>query len=908
MIKSRVFTLLVITFVAVLVNAKLEGISKEIHGSIDEVIGELEVESDVCQTQSSTWAVTGVLMIKWWGAALPSASIGVEGDVAYVSNSKKLYHVHGGTFQNDRTPKANTVYVRQESGGRKYYYRDSDMNEVARTISGSSIEHDKVPTTGAVSACIGDIVKTDNEGMVSCGWGEPDFQDPLRPEYYLIKNGLMVREHEELQAEVKWGIPFYDWPLRCYNGTVNIAPSELDTTKQALLNVFAPSDRIVYNHFRYNREIVDINTKDVYYNEATKSFVLKQIVNGLVEYYTSWGNSGDWNDAKTGKARTDCVFSDISRANANDPDIEMYDTRSYKIAKGSQAITINTMSDIPLERVNKQELANATNTVADRIYDFNQAKRVSSIFIEGEDGGSLSEDIGSMMTDFTNAVIECLTQNNGSMRLSNRIYYMGDVSSTKKMVINNENNIVIDGGNGTLFPRRPYSGVPRNTFTSISAGLYRTVQIPQYRRGALASGYYYNLEVIDEDKLFEYLKTCYESMSLNTEDRYTIYSNSRNTGVSPMNLLVFNNCTNVNVKNLRLKTLRDADGEGIASAGHIYFSISTSGMNSVIVDGCTDVKFENIEFKGFYEDFDAPSNRTTNLTIDGWKSDCRQWPFGGVWNLKVNNAELTQPDYTSEGVHLIYEQQGVRGAYITNSKFTQGECTSVGITFHGGKVRDVHFDNCEFYGCALLKGNSGSPNYDGWVSFHNCYFKQKDDFYQHDSWNHTGFYVTQLLQVDYTNWLFENCRVHMKRGNFANGGLAKYIAVTDLPLPGIPKYLKDCYELNYHAATEVHSIAGRTYYTRTGTEGAYVYSKVETVHSSDNPSILNWYYLQYDKSYDTAIIPDKQYYIWYHPKVILRNTRITSDTSNSKIKKNNSNFDLFIENIDLNDTTNLMQH
>lgn len=108
----------------------------------------------------------------------------------------------------------------------------------------------------------------------------------LYPEYYGAKGD---------------GLPFYEWPLRCFNGSVSGVTAENFVVKND--EVFAPSERI-WNDGGYN---FPYTTANVYYDTERRKFLLR--AGGI--YYENWANSGEWNDPVTGLARTDCVFSDI---------------------------------------------------------------------------------------------------------------------------------------------------------------------------------------------------------------------------------------------------------------------------------------------------------------------------------------------------------------------------------------------------------------------------------------------------------------------------------------------------------------------------------------------------------------------------------------------------------------------
>lgn len=99
------------------------------------------------------------------------------------------------------------------------------------------------------------------------------------------------------------GIALYDRPLRCYNGEVN-DPVLKNVASRTCIQY--PSDHIVNSDFW---EYVPYpNTRQVVYCPSQCCFLLHEGEN----YYSRWGNSEEWNDPKTGKARADRVFSDLT--------------------------------------------------------------------------------------------------------------------------------------------------------------------------------------------------------------------------------------------------------------------------------------------------------------------------------------------------------------------------------------------------------------------------------------------------------------------------------------------------------------------------------------------------------------------------------------------------------------------
>ena len=99
------------------------------------------------------------------------------------------------------------------------------------------------------------------------------------------------------------GMAYYDLPVCCYNGNAGdiaiVKAASADTVKY-------PNARIVFGQ-SWNCT-PRTTTKDVLYCPTRKCFVL--LKNG--KYHSRWKNSNQWNDRKTGHARKDVLFSDLT--------------------------------------------------------------------------------------------------------------------------------------------------------------------------------------------------------------------------------------------------------------------------------------------------------------------------------------------------------------------------------------------------------------------------------------------------------------------------------------------------------------------------------------------------------------------------------------------------------------------
>ena len=220
-------------------------------------------------------------------------------------------------------------------------------------------------------------------------------RNPMYPEYYGAKGD---------------GLPFYDWPIRCFNGFV-----EADEIGDWLIdgNVFAPSERIKL-WFDNLPEL--ITTDNVFFNKLTNHFVL--LYEG--KYYSAFG--------KTADARG---YGLTPRMDVNGLD----ESHLWYNASGGYV-----------------DYMNGGNPREDVVFS-DLKTRTSYVWVDGK-----MTDIDSLMTDDYTPVMACLVANHGSIRLRpNACYYI----KIKKQIGDNTTNPLfgidgfrIDGQGSTIFARR----------------------------------------------------------------------------------------------------------------------------------------------------------------------------------------------------------------------------------------------------------------------------------------------------------------------------------------------------------------------------------------------------------------------------------------------------------------------
>ncbi len=113
---------------------------------------------------------------------------------------------------------------------------------------------------------------------------------------------------EVKEARPEWfgargdGIDYYNRELRCYNGDVG----EVECRERSSIRIEYPAAHIVAtDHW----ECAPRHTTDqVVYCPSRQRFLLRE----GDDYYSHWANDKEWNDSKTGHARTDVLFSDLT--------------------------------------------------------------------------------------------------------------------------------------------------------------------------------------------------------------------------------------------------------------------------------------------------------------------------------------------------------------------------------------------------------------------------------------------------------------------------------------------------------------------------------------------------------------------------------------------------------------------
>ena len=659
---------------------------------------------------------------------LPSTFAGY----AWHGTAHVLYH-RSGTLVEAEMPRTDVLYVDTEGNrllrwnGQEMILLGGDQNTQNNPSDQSTPNNPNTPSTPNTPS----IPNTPNTPIFR-GFGEPDFQDPLRPEYYLVMDGQLVRESAELQAQVKWGTAYYDWPLRCFNGEIDDEITIQSGSYDG--EVFMPSERIIHKH----GVEMQFTTDDVLYSTHHGCFVLKVVDGGTTKYYKKWGNFYEWttkpvNGVATYKPRTDCVFSDIHLE--DDPDV-------------AGVVSPTSGTDFTPE---------ATG----------QSRRHSYIW---DNSQSAFVDITTLMTDFTKAVHDCLASTvggkvKGDMRLSDRIYYIGDLGrfADNKIATYGTGKVCI--WNGNAYDVRKLKPVGANQMdqdyiTGISA----------------AEGF-----TIDGGKgvLFYRAHTMFTPKSHGA------------TLVTAFNLGAAKNCV---LRNLTLRVLRDRDNSSVAgefgSSSNVAFSCSDSCMKAFAFGNTSEnILLDNIDLHGFFEDFDGKDHLGHDITVRNLRSRDVMVNVNSGTGWTFENCDIAQRECAGIGAHVFYPQ-GIWQAVFRNCRIRQGRYTSVAIGLHeirnvtrtidGESVTttgyaDLLFDGCQIEGGYLFEGDNSDSHDLSTVTLRKSRITQLYDMAMYGGGEDSGYgAVTRAVSCKRGAWIMEECCLELLTGSvfadFNSGG------------------------------------------------------------------------------------------------------------------------------------------
>ena len=256
----------------------------------------------------------------------------------------------------------------------------------------------------------------------------------------------------------------------------------------------------------------------------------------------------------------------------------------------------------------------------------------------------------------------------------------------------------------------------------------------------------------------------------------TLFLRTRSAGTTKRSLLVtwgwFYQCHHGLIDNLNLRTLRDRD-DGVPK-GLYRMDSSDSRIVAFGLNGCENLTFQNITFKGMSHDFYIRlgikhSGSSRNILINNWHSEqFTQNVFAGVNNCRIDHADLTQAPMVGKGMHIIYGQSYLKGLYVSNSTFRQGDSnTTVMLTHHGGTKNalscpdSIYYDHCVIEGARMVQGGGGQHQ-----TFTNCIFRQTQDSILSKGYSFNE-YIIIGTQVNLT---FDNCTFELNKSALINSG------------------------------------------------------------------------------------------------------------------------------------------
>lgn len=598
---------------------------------------------------------------------------------------------------------------------------DIDVDDALDETSTNPVENKAIKL--AINHLQGQINQLDPEGEID----DYDYaSDPAYPEHYGAKGD---------------GIPYYDWPLACFNGFETDEVTIENTASD--IEVFAPAERIMDKYglsVDYRGKSLAYCSDSVIYNVATQQFLLK-VPNGTgYTYYNKWANSDVWNSDDTGKARRDTVFSDISEVPASQKT-----AYGYTSTGGIETITYKDSNN-----------------------DYAVAFRRSYIFKDDLEEPNLVE-VCSTMTDDGAALADWFDANKGGvMKLRpGAIYYFRRIGTkliSHKIVINSSDsdalkeekqafnalveenvfdvpsNTTIIGNGATLFPHRIDSGWPcMKGATHISRG--GTVWV------------------------------------------FYIVKSAAGT-------------TNITIDGVNVKAMRDKDsGTGAsvntANAGNSRMSTSSAGISAVSMNSDTGV-VDNIQILNGNFSVDCmiaagviATRYPTNVLLKNIVAKNIKIQNLGLKESLFDNVYMEMMPYLGhDGSHLFYFTSGCNNLTIKNSKFACPDpYRETIITYHSGDAShipagenyNVYYENCQFDGNGLLFGNTNNVGGRLTMHFSDCIFnKSFTQMASREASVSSMVYQTCLYNETYKKWEFIRCTFNLGLGTLCSQGTYRH--------------------------------------------------------------------------------------------------------------------------------------
>lgn len=666
-----------------------------------ESIGELS-ESVSALQQTGGDALPPFIKILAYGTERPETAES-NGYYIYYNDEElfALYKYQNGTWTEqtqDILPKAylvfeNAIYLWKNA--QMYETNVNMVNDIVKEtiIDESNRESANPPTTAAVYNAINDAVSGVDE------------DDDVR----------LYPEHYGAQAD---GIDYYNWPLRCFGGTVEVAAADIQDTIYPA-KVFAPSERIA---FRYTYMPDFISSEQVVFNTTTNQFLLAITNDDVTTYYNKWDGDSDWENSfvVTRTVNKKSVQYDYrkdfipycgSSAEWNDEDV--YDVYGVLVRKGTGLARTDTVySDISPSLVSEGKL-----------------KRISYVFKGGE-----MVNILDTMTNDEKAINDCIRATKGNMRLhAGKIYFMLKTEATTEATAQYKDfsNFVTDGQGGTIFVRSTRTeayngetgGASTNSafyFQGCSNGIVRNINIMAMR---------------DRDN--------------GAPGKETNNEGHRRFSSSCSRLIGFELGTDRGVT----YATRDMRFENITMKG-FYEDFYTHMISS------TNIVFENFRSTEVCQNRPVSARHFTmnnfHVTQNGFCGDGMHIFYGGghLKGMMVSNGVF---DVNAPFTSVMLAFHGSSGEIFSEDTISEGVSQLTKVLPTG-----IHFNNVQIYGGRLLQSSSVVSSNTKWLHLRNCVITQKFERMLKTTDGYSFVDCDSIIMGTGANWTFENCIIHLR--------------------------------------------------------------------------------------------------------------------------------------------------
>ena len=544
------------------------------------------------------------------------------------------------------------------------------------------------------------------EGNVNTEVADTDIyvSNPKYPEYYLTS---------EQKQNIVYAPDYHLWPVLWYGAEVDNIQDSYDGVTPFRGTVFEPKECIyrpydaAITNERTTSYTYDDNTHlpnptycswDVVLNVTDNKFYLRVMTSGTIDnpvysYYSKWQNSDVYN-SEDGPYRGTLYVKYGGTGNPYKQEIEPY--------VDSQGVTHY-----------RYWRDDSIWNVVERISG--EKRAVTKIWT----GSTWSDSLFDVLTDFSSAINECLSANNGNIIFRpNKIYYFGGASSnsTKEILLDGKSNFEIEGNGACILYRNSISGMrdgSSNYFFALdycSNGVIRNLTLASIRDNNCGGP------------------------SPGTQNRLSSASSNINF------IAVGNSNRYISIENI------------ITYGMHSDFYFKNHDNSSFNLHN-RDISVKN--FKGI-------------LTVGNTIRD--------VNNLLIENYDMLQDGYANSGEHVVYFQGGVGNVRFRNCKIKPSNRYVQHLFSHHGEGSQYYNSlmNCIFEGCEI-SGISifGAPFGNQRVQFINSTLKMIFDY--GGGANTITQNYTKILGSYGARYDFINCTIYAPGEFMGPGGEKTYM-------------------------------------------------------------------------------------------------------------------------------------